>query len=54
MPRLEGPGTLYLAPWLQDSAGSSGLPGSLAAVEEEVIALASMQFGDCLLNVDGL
>jgi hypothetical protein len=30
------------------------LAGSLAVVEKEVIALASVQFADCLLNVDGV
>jgi hypothetical protein len=53
-PRLRGLVSLYLAPWLDGSAGPSGLAGSLAAVEKEVIALASVQFVDCLLNVDGI
>jgi hypothetical protein len=30
------------------------LAGSLAAVEKEAIALASVQFVDCLLIVDGV
>lgn len=46
--------TLYLAPWPDGSAGPSGLAGSLAAVEKEVIALASVQFAESLLNVDGV
>jgi hypothetical protein len=53
-PRLKEPVTLYLAPWVEDSAGPSGLAGSLAAVEKEVIALASVQFSVSLLNVDGV
>jgi hypothetical protein len=53
-PRLREKVSLYLAPWPVGSAGPSGLAGSLAAVEKEVIALASVQFADCLLNVDGV
>jgi hypothetical protein len=53
-PRLRQPVSFYLAPWTDGSAGPSGLVGSLAAVEKEVIALASAQFADCLLNVDGV
>src|SRR5262245_30846537 len=53
-PRLRERVSLYLAPWPDGSAGPSGLAGSLAAVEKEVIALASVQFADCLLNVDGV
>jgi hypothetical protein len=53
-PRLRRSVSLYLAPWTDGSAGPSGLVGSLAAVEKEVIALASVQFADCLLNVDGV
>jgi AhpD family alkylhydroperoxidase len=30
------------------------LVGSLAAVEKEVIALASGQFADCIMNIDGI
>lgn len=53
-PRLREKVSLYLAPWPEGSVGPSGLAGSLAAVEKEVIALASVQFADCLLNVDGV
>jgi hypothetical protein len=53
-PRLREKVCLYLAPWPDGSAGPSGLAGSLAAVEKEVIALASVQFAECLLNVDGV
>lgn len=53
-PRLRGPVSFYLAPWADGTAGPSGLSGSLAAVEKEVIALGSVQFGDTLLNVDGV
>jgi hypothetical protein len=53
-PRLKEPVSLYLAPWVEGSTGPSGLSGSLPAVEKEVIALASVQFADCLLNVDGV
>lgn len=53
-PRLRAMVSLYLAPWPEGAVGPSGLAGSLAAVEKEVIALASVQFADCLLNVDGV
>jgi hypothetical protein len=53
-PLLREQVSLYLAPWPDGSAGPSGLAGSLAAVEKEVIALASVQFAECLLNVDGV
>lgn len=53
-PRLRWPVSLYLAPWQEGGVGPSGLAGSLAAAEKEVIALASVQFPDCLLNVDGI
>jgi hypothetical protein len=53
-PRLRQQVSLYLSPWTDGSAGPSGLVGSLAAVEKEVIALASVQFAGCLLNVDGV
>ena len=53
-PRLRKHISLYLAPWIDGSVGPSGLVGSLAAVEKEVIALASVQFAGCLLNVDGV
>jgi hypothetical protein len=53
-PRLKEPVSLYLAPWRDGTVGPSGLAGSLAAGEKEVIALASVQFADSLLNVDGV
>lgn len=53
-PRLRQPVALYLASWRDGQAGPSGLTGSLAAVEKEVIALASVHCGDCLLNLDGI
>lgn len=53
-PRLREVVTLYLAPWVEGNRGASGLTWSLPAVEKEVIALASVQFGDSLLNVDGV
>jgi hypothetical protein len=53
-PRLLEVVTLYLAPWVDGHEGPSGLAGSLPAVEKEVIALASVQFADSLLNVDGV
>jgi hypothetical protein len=53
-PRLREVVTLYLAPWVGGCKGPSGLAGSLPAVEKEVIALGSVQFADCLLNVDGV
>lgn len=43
----------YVAPWYSGSRGLSGDIISLPAVEKELIALASFQFGDILLNVDG-
>jgi len=53
-PVLREPVYLYIAPWLKGNNGPSGLAGSLPAVEKEVIALASSQFNDTLLNVDGV
>ncbi len=53
-PRLKEPVYLYLAPWGVGCTGPSGLVGSLPSVEKEVIALASVQFPDSLLNVDGV
>lgn len=53
-PKLREPVSLYLAPWLDDSVGPSGLSASLPAAEKEVIALASLAFPDTLLNVDGV
>jgi hypothetical protein len=45
---------LYIAPWTRNEQGPSSLPCSLPAVENEVIALASVQRGDRLLNVEGI
>lgn len=53
-PRLRGLVSLYLAPWPDGTVGPSGMVSSLAAAEKEVIALASVQFTDSLLNVDGV
>lgn len=53
-PILREPVHLYLAPWLRGSNGPSGLPSSLPAVKKELIALASVQSKDTLLNVDGV
>lgn len=53
-PTLREPVYFYLAEWLDRSSGPSGLAGSLPAAEKEVIALASAQFPDSLLNVDGV
>jgi len=52
-PVLKEPVSLVLVPWYDGMVGPSGLKGSLPAVEKEVIALASVQHGADLLNVDG-
>ena len=52
-PTLRRPISLLLLPWYEDSRGPSGLRGSVAAAEKEVIALASTLHGVDLLNVDG-
>ncbi|UQN08816.1 hypothetical protein [Deinococcus sp. QL22] len=52
-PTLRRPVSLLLLPWYEDSHGPSGLRGSVASGEKEVIALASALHGDHLLNVDG-
>lgn len=44
----------YIAPWFEGQLGLSGLPCSLPAVEKEMIAIASAQFGEILLNKDGI
>ena len=44
-PCLREPVYLWIAPWWEGARGPSGLRGSLPAVEKEVIALASVQFG---------
>jgi hypothetical protein len=46
-------GRLHLIPWFEEDCGPSGLPGSLPAVEKEVIALAAEAFREYILNVDG-
>ncbi|MEA4884518.1 MAG: hypothetical protein VB144_12850 [Clostridia bacterium] len=51
--RLKRPVSLYLAPWFSDSRGPSGLVCSVAAAEKEIISLASVQFSETLINVDG-
>jgi len=53
-PMLTETVNLYLAPWCADSTGPSGLSVSLPDGEKEVIALASVEFADSLLNVDGV
>lgn len=52
-PTLKVPVTVLWLPWHETSRGPSGLTGSLAAAEKEVIALAGALHGDRLLNVDG-
>jgi len=52
-PTLRAPVTMVLLPWHQDSRGPSGLLGSVASAEKEVIALAGALYSDRLLNVDG-
>ena len=52
-PTLKVPVTVLWLPWHVTSRGPSGLTGSLAAAEKEVIALAGALYGDRLLNVDG-
>lgn len=42
-----------LLPWSRESRERSGLMGSVAFAEKEVIALASVFHTDTLLNVDG-
>jgi hypothetical protein len=45
---------LYLAPWYSYSKGPAGLVCSLPAAEKELISIASVQFRETLLNVDGV
>jgi hypothetical protein len=52
-PVLKEPVSVTLLPWWADSQGPSGLIGSVAAVEYELIALASAEYGEKLLNVQG-
>jgi hypothetical protein len=42
-----------LISWHQGMKGPSGLVGSVASVEKEIIALASVSHPDALMNVDG-
>jgi hypothetical protein len=53
-PTLKEPVFLYVASWMPGQAGPSGLRCSLPAVEKEVIALGSAEFGETLLNTDGV
>lgn len=52
-PKLKEQIYLYVVPWYQDSIAPSGRTCTLDDVEKEMIALASAQFGDCLLNTSG-
>lgn len=52
-PKLRVPVSVSLVPWRDDTRGPSGLIGSLAAVEYELIALAAVAYSDELLNVQG-
>ncbi|MBB6670056.1 hypothetical protein [Cohnella nanjingensis] len=53
-PILKEPIHFYLAPWYEGQLGLSGLACSLPAVEKEIIAIASANFGNALLNKDGI
>ncbi len=53
-PKRKEPVFVVLAPGFGGSVGPAGLAGSLPAAEKEVIALASVQFADSLMNVDGI
>ncbi|CAG7658370.1 hypothetical protein ACFQI7_32490 [Paenibacillus allorhizosphaerae] len=53
-PILKSPICFYITPWFEGQLGLSGLPCSLPAVEKEIIAIASAQFGETLLNKDGI
>lgn len=53
-PILWEPIFLYITPWYEGQLGLSGLPCSLPAIEKEMIAIASAQFGEDLLNKDGI
>lgn len=52
-PTLRVPVSMSLIPWRDGARGPSGLIGSLASVEYEVIALAAVAHPDELLNVQG-
>ena len=45
---------LFIASWYTRDIGPSGLVCSLPAVEKEIIALASVNFKNILLNVNGV
>lgn len=53
LPILCEPTFVTLLGWVDGMRGPSGLIGSVPAVEKELIALCSGQYGDSLLNVDG-
>ena len=52
-PRLREKVSLVLVPWYSNSITPSGRPASLEEAEIELIALASEEFRDILLNVQG-
>lgn len=52
-PKLRVPVSMSLIPWRDGMRGPSGLIGSLAAVEYELIALAAAAYPEELLNVQG-
>jgi hypothetical protein len=53
-PKLKEPIFFFIAPWFTGDKGLSGLPCSLPAAEKEMIAIASVQYADTLLNLDGI
>lgn len=53
-PILKEQVNFYVAPVFKGQLGLSGLPCSLPALEKEMIAIASVQYGDTLLNRDGV
>ncbi|GGR61329.1 hypothetical protein GCM10008959_24140 [Deinococcus seoulensis] len=52
-PKLQMPVSMSLIPWRDGLRGPSGMIGSLAAVEYELIALAAAAYPEALLNVQG-
>jgi hypothetical protein len=52
-PRLREPVHVAIVSWRAGMRGPSGLVGSVAAVEKELIALAGAEGPDDLLNTDG-
>lgn len=52
-PTLRVPVLMSLIPWRDGARGPSGLVGSLAAVEYELIALAAVAYPEELLNIQG-